>query len=142
MESLKKPALGARGIKRTGIKPVQNLSNMDRDLANNIAVLRKNKAFVKSADGKPTKVSDTTLYIAADAQGFSGIQPIMDSNTKKLVGITNFDGNKLNTGKAFIVSKARLLYTTSGDSLTKADWQNQTRPVVADSGAGGNDMPE
>lgn len=127
METKQRTNFGARSTKRTQTRRVPTLSNVDRELEQSIAVLQRNAAFVKSVDGKPTKVSDTTLYINADASGFSGIQPIMDSNTKRLVGLTNFDGNKLNSGKAFVISAIRLSYSTNGNGVEDADWQNEDR---------------
>ena len=115
--------------KRVGTAPrkISAPAGVDREIALSLGVFRKNAAFVKSVSGKPNKLSDTTLYIAADASGFAGIQPILDSNTKKMVGITNFDGNTLNTGRNIVINGVRLMYTTDGDSVKSADWQNNDR---------------
>lgn len=72
----------------------------------------------------PTKVTDKTYYIAVKANNLSGVIPLVDSNTKKIVGQTNFDGNMLATGRELVIDGMRVLYTTksaSGDVID-ADW--------------------
>lgn len=113
--------------KRPAGTRVSSAASVDRELALSMAQFQRNRANVKSVDGKPTKLSDTTVYVAFNASGFAGKQAILTPNTKKLVGITNFDGQMLNTGRNLVISGVRLLNTSEGDDLVSADWQNNDR---------------
>lgn len=70
-----------------------------------------------------TKLTDTTLYVAFNAKGIGGIQHLLDSNTKRLVGVTNFDGNQLSAGRDVIIDGVRMFVTTTGTLPENADWQ-------------------
>lgn len=57
----------------------------------------------------PTKLTDKTYYIAFLATGKAGTFDIVDSNTKKVRGITNFDGNSLAVGRELVIDSVRVL---------------------------------
>ena len=60
------------------------------------------------------RVIDTVKYIVVDVSGASGIFPIMHSNTKKSVGVTNFDGNKFNPGRHAVIDSIKIEKATTG----------------------------
>lgn len=102
-------------------------AGMDREIALGVNAFKRDARYSKAVAGGRVKFRDTTLYIAFDAAGFGGKQALLTPNTKKLVGITNFDADKLNTGRNVCISAARLLYSTEGASLQTADWYNNDR---------------
>ena len=57
----------------------------------------------------------------------SGINQLVDANTKKIVGVTNFDGNLLNSGRDVVIDSIRTLFTSDGTSVENANWQNAER---------------
>lgn len=117
--------IGAIGSSRK--RPTASPVISGGELARSKSIFRKNIAYVKGVDGRTPDIKDSTLYIAADASGIAGKKDLLTANTKALVGITNFDGNKLNTGRNVVINSARLLYTTDGAEIVSADWQNEDR---------------
>lgn len=100
-------------------------------LAQMLDVASANSKHLMNANGLASTMYDTTLYINANVAGISGIHNVVDVNIKKIVGITNFDGNKFNTGRNIIIKGVRALFcetsNPNGDSLQKADWFNNDR---------------
>ena len=72
------------------------------------------------------RVIDTNKYIVVDVSGASGIFHVMDSNTKKLVGVTNFDGNKLNAGRHVVIDAVKIESATDGTTPVKASFIGNT----------------
>lgn len=60
-------------------------------------------------DTRNAKVMDRTQYLTFDGKGKSSVVLLIDSNTKKLVGETSFDANKLNKGRYFVIDGIRVL---------------------------------
>lgn len=71
---------------------------------------------------QPTKLVDKTFYLNTRVDGMSGINQLVDANTKKLVGITNFDGNLLNSGRDVVIDAIRIQFSTTGGKLESANW--------------------
>ena len=84
-------------------------------------------------DTRNAKVMDRTQYITFDAKGKSSVVLLIDSNTKKLVGETSFDANKLNKGRYFVVDSARVLVEDQAGSLKEAHWKSEAHPAVLNS---------
>lgn len=81
------------------------------------------------------KLTDKTIYLACRVDGMSGINQLLDSNTKRLVGVTNFDGNQLSAGRDMVVDGVRVMFTSTGAQVEAANWQ-QTKaldPVLLNS---------
>jgi hypothetical protein len=55
----------------------------------------------------------------------SGINELVDANTKKVVGVTNLDGNQLNSGRDVVIDAIRVQYTIKGEKIENADWQSR-----------------
>lgn len=72
-----------------------------------------------------TKLVDKTFYLNVRVDGMSGINQLVDANTKKLVGITNFDGNILNSGRDVVIDAIRVQFTKIGDRIENANWQSR-----------------
>jgi hypothetical protein len=72
-----------------------------------------------------TKLVDKTFYLNVKVDGMSGINQLVDANTKKIVGITNFDGNQLNSGRDVVIDAIRIQFTTRGSKMESADWQSR-----------------
>lgn len=79
------------------------------------------------------KVMDRTQYITFDAKGKSSVVLLIDSNTKKLVGETSFDANKLNKGRYFVIDAVRVLVEDQTGSLKEANWKSDAHPAVLNS---------
>lgn len=77
------------------------------------------------AKPQATKLVDKTYYLNAKVDGMSGINELVDANTKKVVGITNFDGNLLNSGRDVVIDAIRVQFTTRGSKIESADWQSR-----------------
>lgn len=71
---------------------------------------------------KTTRLNDTTFYIAVRVDGMAGTNSLIDSNTKRLVGITNFDGDVLKAGRDLVIDAVKLQYTDVGTLPENADW--------------------
>lgn len=72
------------------------------------------------------KLTDTVKYIVVDVSNASGIFPIMDSNTKKKVGVCNFDGNTLNVGRHLVIDGIKIEKATSGSTPETAQFIGNT----------------
>lgn len=72
------------------------------------------------------RVIDTNKYIVVDISGASGTYHVMDSNTKKLVGVTNFDGNKLNAGRHLVIDAVKCEKATAGTTAVGASFIGDT----------------
>lgn len=108
-------------------RPATGATISNSEMARAKSIFRRYLPFVKGADGKIPTPSDTTLYVAFNASGVAGKVDLITANTKPVVGVTNFDGNKLNTGRNIVIAAARILYTTDGSELVSSDWQNEDR---------------
>ena len=75
---------------------------------------------------KGGKLIDTVKYIVKDISGASGIFPIMDSNTKRIVGKTNFDGNKFNPGRHAVIDSVKVEKATAGTTEESASFIGDT----------------
>ena len=80
----------------------------------------------KVIDLKKLDYNDQVLYLNAKITGASNTISLVDSTTKKVNGITNFDGNVLGLGKSFPISAMRVLYSNAGANETVANWQDKT----------------
>lgn len=72
------------------------------------------------------KLTDTVKYIVVDISGASGIFPIMDSNTKRKVGVCNFDGNRLNVGRHLVIDGIKIEKATAGTTPETAQFSGNT----------------
>ncbi|WP_394760300.1 hypothetical protein [Flavobacterium sp.] len=72
------------------------------------------------------RINDTNKYITVDVSGASGTFYVMDSNTKKLVGVTNFDGNKLNAGRHIVIDALKIEKATAGTTPAGASFIGDT----------------
>lgn len=79
--------------------------------------LANSGGVVKTKGGH--ELEDTTMYIRFNAQGQAGIQQLVDTNTKREFGVTNFDGNKMNRGKNIIIDALRFRFGGTGAALLK-----------------------
>ena len=69
------------------------------------------------------KLTDKTLYLNVKIKGNAGIVNLVDVNTRREVGVTNIDGNKLNAGRDYILDSIRVLVgTTSSENLKDETW--------------------
>lgn len=97
------------------------MSNRQASLGRAIKVLG-GKREAQQVRPMPTKLTDKTYYIAFLATGKAGNFDIVDSNTKKVRGITNFDGNTLAVGRELVIDAVRVLQAIvpKGEPMTKA----------------------
>lgn len=76
-----------------------------------------------NAPQRKRNIIDTTFYLNVDVKGASGIMNLVDSNTKRVVGITNFDGNALNAGREISIRGVRLLMGSKSETdIKNADY--------------------
>lgn len=69
------------------------------------------------------ELTDKTLYLQFNAAGQAGIINLVDVNTKREIGITNLDGNKLNAGRDYVIDGVRILLgTTKSASVKNEAW--------------------
>jgi hypothetical protein len=80
-----------------------------QELASAVATLK-----AKARGGEPrlgnVGLTDKTLYLNVSAAGMGGTVQLVDVETKRAVGITNLDGNKLNSGRDYVIDGIRVLY--------------------------------
>ena len=70
------------------------MENRNPQLQRAIKVLgARQRQHAQAVRPQATKLVDKTFYLNVKVDGMSGINQLVDSNTKKLVGVTNFDGN-------------------------------------------------
>ena len=84
-------------------------------------------------DTRNAKVMDRTQYITFDAKGKSSVVLLIDSNTKKLVGETSFDANKLNKGRYFVIDSIRILIEDTATNLHEAAWKSSAHGAIVNS---------
>lgn len=78
------------------------------------------------------ELEDTTMFLRFNAQGQAGIIQLVDTNTRKEAGVTNFDGNKLNRGKNIVIDSLRFRFGYSGAAQIKAEKFNGTKAFPAE----------
>lgn len=65
-------------------------------------------------------LDDQELFIKFNITGASGIVDLIDTTTRKVTGISNFDENRLKEGRAFVFDKIALNYGTHATSAAAA----------------------
>ena len=102
------------------------MENRNPQLQRAIKVLgARQRQHTQAVRPQPTKLVDKTFYLNLRVDGMSGINQLIDPNTKKIVGITNFDGNILNSGRDVVIDAIRVQFTTKGQRIESADWQSR-----------------
>lgn len=102
------------------------MENRNPQLQRAIKVLgARQRQTSQIARPQATKLVDKTYYLNVKVDGMSGINELVDANTKKVVGITNFDGNLLNSGRDVVIDAIRVQFTTKGLKIESADWQSR-----------------
>ncbi|WP_158728629.1 hypothetical protein [Flavobacterium sp. I-STPA6A] len=71
-------------------------------------------------------LTDKTLYLNVNVKGQGGTIALIDVNTKREVGVTNLDGNRLNAGRDYIIDGMRVLRGTTGASNLRNENYSQT----------------
>ena len=66
-------------------------------------------------------LTDKTLYLNVNIKGQGGTISLIDVNTKREVGITNLDGNRLNAGRDYIIDGIRVMRGTTGAASVKSE---------------------
>lgn len=95
-------------------------------VSNAIALVQaRRKALGLQVSNVPTKVTDTTLYLVARVDGKSSIVKLTNDDTKKAVGVTNFDGNKLADGRDAIIDSMKIEVAKNGLILSNVDWAGE-----------------
>lgn len=94
-----------------------------QQVANAIALVQaRRKALGLQVSSVPTKVTDTTLYLVARIDGKSSIVKLTKEDTKKEIGVTNFEGNKLADGRDVIIDSMKISVAKGGLVLNNVDW--------------------
>lgn len=70
----------------------------------------------------PTRLTDSTFYVNVRVDGLAGTTQLIDSNTKRLVGVTNFDGDTLKSGRDLVIDSVRTIFTDVGTKVEDASW--------------------
>jgi hypothetical protein len=91
------------------------------ELASAVATLRA-KARGGVARIGNVGLTDKTLYLNVKTAGMGGTVQLVDVNTKREVGVTNLDGNKLNSGRDYIIDGIRVLY---GKNVAETNLNNE-----------------
>ncbi|KLT67925.1 MULTISPECIES: hypothetical protein [unclassified Flavobacterium] len=78
------------------------------ELASAVATIKAKRNGAVPRVGQ-VELTDKTLYLNVAIKGQGGTVGIVDVNTKREVGVTNFDGNKLNAGRDYIIDSIRIL---------------------------------
>lgn len=71
-------------------------------------------------------LTDKTLYLNVNVKGQGGTIALIDVNTKREVGVTNLDGNRLNAGRDYIIDGVRVLKGTTAAASVKTENYAQT----------------
>jgi hypothetical protein len=66
-------------------------------------------------------LTDKTLYLNVNVKGQGGTISLIDVNTKREVGVTNLDGNRLNAGRDYIIDGVRVLRGTTSAASVKTE---------------------
>lgn len=82
----------------------------------------RRRALGLPVSNTPTKVTDTTLYVVARVDGLSNIAKLTNDDTKKKIGVTNFDGNKLADGRDVIIDAIKIQVAQEGLVLQDVNW--------------------
>lgn len=104
------------------------MSSRKQELASAVATLK-----AKNTQGGEPKIGqvgliDKTIYVGFETTGKAGTMKVVDVNTKRLVGITNLDGNKLDAGRDYIIDSARILFgEDQSDPIEGQDWMAGSR---------------
>lgn len=87
--------------------------------------LARREALGLPVSNTPTRIKDRTFYLNVKVEGLSGGGEIKlnDSDTKKVVGITNFDGSNLVKGRVLIIDSIRTRFSDNGTVVQNADFQ-------------------
>jgi hypothetical protein len=72
----------------------------------------------------PTKVTDSTMYLVYRVDGKSSINKLTNGDTKKKIGVTNFDGNRLRDGRDAVVDAIKITVAKDGLVESNVDWFN------------------
>lgn len=104
-----------------------------QQVSNAIALVQaRRKALGLPVSNVPTKVTDTTLYVVARVDGLSNIAKLTNDDTKKKVGVTNFDGNKLADGRDAIIDSMKIEVAKDGLVLNNVDWKGAAVALPAE----------
>jgi hypothetical protein len=71
-------------------------------------------------------LTDKTIYLNVNVKGQAGTIQLIDVNTKREVGVTNLDGNRLNPGRDYIIDGVRVLRGVKNTANVKNDQYSQT----------------
>lgn len=93
------------------------------ELASAVATIKAKRNGAVPRVGQ-VELTDKTLYLNVAIKGQAGTVGIVDVNTKREVGITNIDGNKLNAGRDYIIDSLRVLRGTGSATLKNETWDN------------------
>ena len=93
---------------------------MTQELRKSMEAIAHTRKEVVVKRGK-ADYSDKVYYVNAKITGASNTISLIDANTKKIAGLTNFDGNVIGLGKAFPVSGIRLLYNKGNDTTKEGE---------------------
>lgn len=66
-------------------------------------------------------LTDKTLYLNVNVRGQGGTIQLVDVNTKREVGVTNLDGNKLNPGRDYIIDGIRVMKGSTAAASVKSE---------------------
>jgi hypothetical protein len=99
------------------------MSSRKQELASAVATLK-----AKNTQGGEPKIGqvgliDKTIYVGFETTGKAGTMKVVDVNTKRLIGITNLDGNKLDAGRDYIIDGARILFGNDTEPIEAQNWQ-------------------
>ena len=99
------------------------MSNRKTELTAAVATLKS-----KASGGVPKigeiGLQDKTIYLNVFLGGAAGTINLVDANTRRLVGVTNLDGSKLNPGRDYIIDSIRFM-NGNGGSTANTPEQNQ-----------------
>jgi hypothetical protein len=94
------------------------------ELASAVATIKAKRTGAVPRVGQ-VELTDKTLYLNVAIKGQAGTVGIVDVNTKREVGITNIDGNKLNAGRDYIIDSIRILRGSNASANLKNEtWDN------------------
>jgi hypothetical protein len=93
------------------------------ELASAVATIKAKRNGAVPRVGQ-VELTDKTLYLNVAIKGQAGTVGIVDVNTKREVGVTNIDGNKLNAGRDYIIDSIRVLRGSGSATLKNEIWDN------------------
>jgi hypothetical protein len=71
-------------------------------------------------------LTDKTLYLNVNVKGQGGTIALIDVNTKREIGVTNLDGNRLNAGRDYIIDGVRVLRGTTASANVRSEKYSQS----------------